>query len=160
MTFAAVATMLLPALPMRAAPAGAVILALLSGCAHLLPETRSEEPSPFAIFEDARAAIERIEPHRTSVQEMKALGLDSQASSNVREVPYPQLVGQLVESPSLALSDLDPGIRECIAARQRCRAYRFRFSRVMRERGAISSSTSSVWIARRGPRVGVSRASS
>jgi hypothetical protein len=107
---------------------------LLSGCAELLPRTRSEEASPFATFEEARAAIEHVQPHRTSLQEMKSLGLDPRASTNVREVPYPQLVAQLAESPSLVLSELDPGIQECIAARQSCRAYQFHFSRIVRDR--------------------------
>jgi hypothetical protein len=114
--------------------AAAFLVAMLSGCAQLLPQARSEESSPFATFEDARSAIERVEPHRTTLQEMKTLGLDPQASTNVREVPYPQLVSQLVESSSLALAELDVGIRECIDARQRCRAYQFRFSRILRDR--------------------------
>lgn len=117
-----------------AKPAMGVVLAVLSGCAQFLPTSRAEEASPFATFEAAASAIEQVEPQRTSLQEMKTLGLDPQASSNVREIPYPQLVAQLVESSSLALSELDPGIRECIAVRQRCRAYQFRFSRVARER--------------------------
>lgn len=130
----ALLTSLLSAGRRWATPTGLAVLALLSACAQFLPYSRSEEPSPFATFEAARTAIERIEPHRTTLEEMKALGLDPQASSNVREIPYPQLVAQLVESPSLALTELDPGIRECIAVRQRCRAYQFHFSRVVRER--------------------------
>jgi len=118
----------------RGASAWALVATMLVGCGQLLPSVRSEEPSPFATFDDARRAIEQVEPNRTRLEEMKALGLDPKASANVREVPYPQLVAQLVESSALALSELDPGIRECIAARQRCRAYQFHFSRIVRDR--------------------------
>jgi len=116
------------------AVASVAMVALLCGCAELLPRSHTEEPSPFASFEDARAAIEKVQPHRTSLEEMKALGLDPQASTNVREIPYPQLITLLVDSPSVAAADLDPGIGECIAARQACRAYQFHFSRVERDR--------------------------
>lgn len=106
----------------------------LSGCASLLPRGHSEEVSPFGSFKSARDAIERVEPYRTTVEGMRALGFDAHASTNVREIPFPQLIGHLVENPYLPPADLDPGIRECIAVRQRCRAYLFHFSRMVRQR--------------------------
>jgi hypothetical protein len=106
----------------------------LSGCASLLPHGQSEDVSPFPTFEAAREALDRIEPYRSNVDGLKALGFDTSASTNVREVPYPQLIAHLVETPYLPLADLDAGIRECIAVRERCRAYEFRFSRIKRER--------------------------
>jgi hypothetical protein len=123
-----------PALSRRLRPCAVALLVLLAGCAQLLPHSRSEEPSPFSSFEAARAAMERVEPHRTTLQELSALGLDPNSGTNVREIPYPQFVSQLVESPFLSLGDLDPGLRECIAVRERCRAYQFHFSKVDRER--------------------------
>ena len=111
-----------------------LVLVALTGCASLLPHGGSEDVSPFATFEAAREALDRVEPYRTNVEGMKALGFDPKASTNVREIPYPQLIARLVETPYLPLAELDSGIRECIAARQRCQAYEFRFSRIQRER--------------------------
>lgn len=113
---------------------GMLAIVALSGCASLLPHGRSEDVSPFATFEAARDALGRIEPYRTTVVGLKELGFDTQASTNVREIAYPQLIAHLVESPYQPLAELDSGIRECIAARQHCRAYEFRFSRIKRER--------------------------
>ncbi|MGZ5214727.1 MAG: hypothetical protein ACXWCU_16975 [Caldimonas sp.] len=112
----------------------ALAVVVLSGCASLLPHGRSEDVSPFATFEDARAALDRVEPYRTNTAGLKELGFDTQASTNVREIAYPQLIARVVESPYLPLAELDAGIRECISARERCRAYEFRFSRIQRER--------------------------
>ena len=115
-------------------------LAGLSGCASLLPHGRSEEVSPFPDYESAREALLRIEPYRTNIDGMKALGFDTLASKNVREIAYPQLIAHLIDSPYLPLGDLDAGIRECVASRERCRAYEFRFGRVNRQReGAFVS---------------------
>jgi len=118
----------------RAHALGALVLLALAGCASLLPRGHSEETSPFRSFEAARDALERVEPYRTTVEEMKALGFDTHASTNVREIPFPQLVSHLVQTPFLPLADLDPGIQECIAVRHRCRAYQFHFSRIARQR--------------------------
>ena len=117
---------------LRALPA--LVLCLSTGCASLLPHGRSEEVSPFGSFDAARDALESIEPYKSTVEDMKRLGFDAHASSNVRETPFPQLVGHLVPTPFLPLTDLDPGIRECFAVRHRCRAYQFHFSKMVRQR--------------------------
>jgi len=106
----------------------------LAGCTALLPRARNEDVSPFASFEAAREAFERAVPYRTTLAELKALGFDAQASGNVRQIPYPQLVAYLVPNPTLELAQLDVGIRDCIAARQSCRAYEFRFGAQVHER--------------------------
>jgi len=106
----------------------------LAGCTALLPRARTEDVSPFASFEAAREAFERAVPYRTTLAELKALGFDAQASGNVRQIPYPQLVAYLVPNPTLELAQLDVGIRDCIAARQSCRAYEFRFGAQVHER--------------------------
>lgn len=109
-------------------------LLILGGCGSLLPRGSSHEPSTFTSFEAAREALERIEPYRTTTAQLKSLGFDVDTSANVRLIPYPQVITRLAPNPNVTLDMLDPGIRDCIAARQACRAYEFLISHQSRRR--------------------------
>ena len=107
---------------------------MLAGCAQLLPRSDSEVTSGFETFEAAATAFDRIISHRTTVDEMKALGFDTHASSNLTLIPYPQLTARLSPDPGVPFEALDDGIRECILARQACQAYEFHLSREVTHR--------------------------
>lgn len=104
-----------------------ILVLFLAACGSLLPRGSTESQSGFASFEDARDAIERVKPYETTVAQLKGLGFDVQDAANVRQIPYPEVVARLAPNPSVPLSMLDPGIRDCIEARQLCRAYEFSF---------------------------------
>lgn len=108
---------------------------LLGGCAsgRLLPESSTAVRAEFADFHAARIAFESIEPYATTVEELKVLGFDT-GSPNVRSIGYPDIVGRLAPNSSLALHQLDPGIRDCILARLECRAYEYRIGNETRMR--------------------------
>ncbi|MDE2402624.1 MAG: hypothetical protein KGL90_13260 [Burkholderiales bacterium] len=123
--------------PLGSAIAVALVVALsqaLGGCANLLPRGSSEVHSGFKSFEEARAALERIEPYHTTAAELRELGFDLQASANVRQIPYPEVITLLAPNPSIPLPMLDTGVRDCIEARQACRAYQFSMGRQARRR--------------------------
>ena len=50
-------------------------------------------------------------------------------SSNVVRIGYPDSIARLAPNSAVPLSTLDPGIRECIAARDACSLYEFHFGR-------------------------------
>ncbi|MEY4562483.1 MAG: hypothetical protein RLZZ618_1760 [Pseudomonadota bacterium] len=106
-----------------------LIAALTSGCTAMLPRARSEIASPFESFEAARDAFETIVPYSTTITQMTDRGFDVRALANVKQIPYPELVGRLAPNSGVALELLDAGIRDCILARQACRAYEFTMSR-------------------------------
>jgi hypothetical protein len=106
----------------------------LAACAHLLPDQAVDSRPPFESFAAARAAVERIVPLRTRIAELGALGFDVQAQRNVTVISYPDLVSRLAPNSSIPFDALDPGIRQCIFARDACMAYGFRFSAERRER--------------------------
>jgi hypothetical protein len=112
----------------------ALACAAVAGCSALLPRASSQNVSAFETFETAREAFERIVPYRTTLPELKQLGFDVAARGNVQQIPYPQLVGKLVPNPVLTLDRLDDGIRDCIDARQDCRAFVFRVGTEVHER--------------------------
>jgi hypothetical protein len=115
------------------ATAGIVCLALV-GCAQWLPHAEVQQPSGFDTFETAAAAFEKVVSYRTTVSELKALGFDLEASSNLTLIPYPQLTARLSPDPGVPFEALDPGIRDCILARQACRAYEFHLSHETKRR--------------------------
>jgi hypothetical protein len=101
------------------APVAAV--ALLAGCATLLPHSHVETKATWASFEEAKAAIERVQPHRTTAGEVRAAGLDPFTNPNVELLNYSDILRRF----PLAGSNLtiDQGLRECFDAGKRCVGY-------------------------------------
>lgn len=115
-------------------PITLLLCAAVAGCAALLPRAKSSELSSFHSFESARAAFLQVQPYRTTLDELKTLGFDVNASGNVRRIPYPQLIAHLVPTSTLVIDEPEVGIRDCIRAQQACRAYVFSFSRLAHDR--------------------------
>jgi len=113
--------------PLWLFPSLLMMLAGLSACSSLLPRGSTDVASGFGAFEEARDAIERVTPYQTTTAQLRELGFDVQASANVRQIPYPEVVARLAPNPSVPLAMLDAGIRDCIESRQACRAYEFTF---------------------------------
>ena len=106
----------------------------LTACAHLLPDQAADTRPPFESFASARDALERIEPFKTRTAELGALGFDVLGQRNVTVIAYPDLVARLAPNSSIPIGELDAGIRECLRARDACRAYGFHFWVERRER--------------------------
>jgi len=104
-----------------------LLLAGLAGCTHLLPKEVHTTKSSFESYDSARDAANAILPFKTTVEDLKRLGFDVDASRNVSVIPYPELVARLAPNPNVQMRELDPGIRECILAQKACRAYEFDF---------------------------------
>ena len=95
--------------------------AWLAGCATLLPTSQSEVTSPWRSFDEARAAIERIDPERSTSADLRAAGIDPYTSPNVQLLSYSDI---LLRFPNTASgSSPDPGLRECLQAGKACTGY-------------------------------------
>jgi hypothetical protein len=102
----------------------AVLLAGASaGCADLLPKASSEVSSPWASFDDARAAIERIVPEKTSVPELQMQGIDPYISPNVQLLSYSDILLRFPINGPSARERLDPGLAACLDAGKACTGY-------------------------------------
>lgn len=106
----------------------------LAGCGGMLPRGSSVSPSSFENYEAAQEALEKVVPYHTTVEELKALGFDPQANVNVTVIPYPEVITRLAPHPGVPMEALDRGVRDCILAQMRCRAYEFRFAHQNRRR--------------------------
>jgi hypothetical protein len=104
------------------------------GLAFLLPSSSAVSPSQFDSYQAARDALEKAVPYKTTLGELKALGFDPYDSVNVAIIPYPEVVSRLVPYSGVPLELLDPGVRDCILAQNRCKAYLFHIARNDRQR--------------------------
>ncbi|MGZ5194975.1 MAG: hypothetical protein ACXWJM_07190 [Ramlibacter sp.] len=111
-----------------------VMACALAACTSMLPRGRTDTPAGFENFEQAQTAVSRIAALKTPVSELKSLGFDLQAGTNVTLIPYPDIVGRLAPNSSVPLDKLDAGIRMCIEVQAACRGYLFHFERQDRKR--------------------------
>lgn len=119
---------------LRAAAVLVGCVVALAGCAQLLPHEKYTVAAPFDSYAAAQQALEQVVPFETTVDELRGLGFDLQASANVTLIPYPALVARLAPNPSVPFAELDRGIRDCILARAGCRAFEIRIVRERRRR--------------------------
>jgi hypothetical protein len=117
-------------------PSFLVLLAALlaTGCTSMLPRGSTDTPSPFETYVHAQAAAEKIVPFRTRTGELPALGFDPVNGKNVTLIPYPDVLAKLVPYSGVPMSELDPGIRQCVTDKSACRAYLYHFERQDRKR--------------------------
>ncbi|HEX6362546.1 MAG TPA: hypothetical protein VFZ93_06315 [Albitalea sp.] len=119
---------------MPRAPTSSLLALALAGCGHFLPEQSSTVPTSFDSFGAAQRAVEQVVPFRTTVDDLRRLGFDVEASANVTLIPYPELVSRLAPNPSVPFDELDAGIRACILSRMACEAYQFEIGQENRRR--------------------------
>ena len=93
----------------------------LAACSSLLPRSQSTVKTEWSSFEEAKAAIERIEPHKTTRKDLDAEGLNPYVNPNVELLNYSDVLRRFPLSGSV--TKLDPGLRECMEAGKSCIGY-------------------------------------
>jgi hypothetical protein len=112
--------------------AAACAALVLGGCVELLPRTHAEVRSPWANFEEARTAFERVHPGRTTVSELRAAGIDPFVSPNVQLLSYSDV---LLRFPIAGnLDRLDEGLSVCLRAGKTCTGYAINVRDTKRDR--------------------------
>ena len=99
-----------------------LVLCLVLGCARLLPTTKEAARSPWKSFDEAKASYDRVVPGQTTVPQLKTFGFDLYSTPNVRILNYLDIA---VATQSIKPEDLDSGLRQCLQAKNKCRAYEF-----------------------------------
>lgn len=110
-----------------------IAAATLAGCAQLLPRAHNEVASPWRTFDDAKAAIERIVPHETTAEDLRAQRLDP-SSANVQLLSYSDIVLRFPVGAGVDPDRLDPGLRECLEAGRSCVGYAIAARDIRRDR--------------------------
>jgi hypothetical protein len=107
---------------------------LVAGCGSLLPSSDKYEKSGWGGFDSVMASYDKIEPGKTTTDQLIALGFDPSKTANVRSLNYLEVSSLFLHNPSITLADLAPEVRECLESGNGCRALLLELSRTRRER--------------------------
>jgi hypothetical protein len=118
--------------PIRAAAAAAILT--LTSCQSLLPDARDDTLVVWKSFDEAREAIERIEPFKTSRAELAAQGIDPIHNPSVTLLAYPDIVQRFSAGAAAQPEQLDPGVLRCLTSGKTCTGYTLTVRRIKRER--------------------------
>ena len=97
----------------------------LTGCSSLLPqskETTGPAGGGWKNYADAEKTFASITPGKTTEQELAQMQLDPRSNPNVTLLPRHELLQRFIINSSVTTTDLDEGVRECLEAREHCRA--------------------------------------
>ncbi len=100
-------------------------LGALAGCSSLLPqskETSGPAGGGWQSYQDAEKTFARITPGKTTEAELAAMQLDPRSNPNMTVLPRHELLQRFIINQSVTMADLDDGVRECLEARERCKA--------------------------------------
>lgn len=95
----------------------------LTACTSLLPTSTQETKTPWRTYADAEAMYAKIIPAKTTLPELKTMGIDPEKTANVALLSHADLLHRLVAMKDFGASMLDPALAECVASRQACFAY-------------------------------------
>lgn len=110
---------------MARTPFLALLLSLLAGCSSILPsskETSGGAGAGWQTYQDAQATFDGIAPGTTTQAELKELKLDPLLNPSVTALHRAEVIQRFIPNSLVTLADLDDGVRECLEARERCRA--------------------------------------
>jgi hypothetical protein len=74
-------------------------------------------------FDQAEAAFQKIIPHQTRVQDLKALGFDPHTTPNIKILNYLDIIERFIPNSSITKDDLHPDVRSCIELKEGCMGY-------------------------------------
>jgi hypothetical protein len=94
-----------------------------AACSSLLPNEQEQVMGPWKSFEDARDAIERLVPDRTTTAELTAAGIDPYRTPNVQLLSFSDILLRFPMTGAALHDQLDPGLQRCIAAGKACSGY-------------------------------------
>lgn len=105
----------------------------VQGCASWLPRA-SADPAYFTSFDQARRAIESIEPGRTRVTDLRGMHLDTVQQPNTVVMSYADILRRVMGGSVLAKQDLAPGIVQCLEAHDACQGLEYNISSIHKDR--------------------------
>lgn len=97
--------------------------AALVGCTSLLPHEDERVISPWGSFDEAMSAYEKVMPFESDRVLLRDLGFAPDGQVNVHILNQSEVIERLVPSHLVARQDLPRGLRACLDAGERCRAY-------------------------------------
>lgn len=93
-------------------------------CRNLLPSSEIKIKSQWEDFQSARLAYEKITPGKTTIAELGKMGFTPNEEPNIRIMNATEIINMFMPNPSIRIEDLNLGLQKCIAAKERCTAYK------------------------------------
>ncbi len=112
----------------------ALALAALAGCQALLPDASDRTEVEWHTFDEAREAVEAIEPFSTHKSDLIGNGFDPKRNPAVTILTYPEIVQRFSAGTALRPDEYEAGIRSCLAAGKACSGYAIAAKRIKRDR--------------------------
>lgn len=107
---------------------------LVAGCQALLPTGSDATQVEWHSFDEARSAVEAIEPFVTHKSTLIDNGFDPLRNPAVTILTYPEIVQRFAAGTALRPDEYEAGIRNCLAAGKSCSGYSILVRRIRRER--------------------------
>lgn len=104
------------------------------GCKALLPKEDKRTQNKWQSFHDAQKAFDQIAPHKTTLEDLHAMGFDYSKTPNLKILTYLEIIDRFIPNASIALEDLDPDVRDCIEAKDACQAYELELGQQKKDR--------------------------
>jgi hypothetical protein len=96
-----------------------LLVLFIPGCATWLPEAHTDT-TPFKSYDDAHAALEALVPMQSTREDMEKNGFFPNKHPNTTILTHADVVRRFVPGALLRREDLDPGVVNCLEARDAC----------------------------------------
>lgn len=103
--------------------AASILLLLLCSCSTMLPNGAKQMPLPWANYDQALAAINRIVPYRTTRADLRAMHIDPTTNPSITILTYTDLLARFPAAAAVPAGKLDRGIADCLGAGKQCSGY-------------------------------------
>ena len=106
----------------------------LLGCSSLLPNESKSTQTRWTSYEDAETEFASVKPGETTLKQLKLMGMDPATTPNIALLSHADLLRRLHAMAVFGEATLDPAIKGCVAARQKCYAYHLEQALTKRDR--------------------------
>src|SRR5437763_1815969 len=107
---------------------------LTSACGSLLPKGETATPTLWDSYESAHAAFDKIIPNETTTHDLWKQGIAPHLIKNVALLSNIDLARRVLPNGVASTDYVDPSLHDCLAAKQRCRAYEIEQKQMDRKR--------------------------
>ena len=111
-----------------------IAIAMLIGCASMLPTSKVEVQTPRRNYADAQALYEKIVANKSTAVDLKVLGLDADSTSNVVSLSNADLMRRFASAPGMEIDMLDQHLRGCLRKLDKCIAMEIEQMHTQRDR--------------------------
>lgn len=107
--------------------------AALAACSSLLPSARNTMRSVWPDFTSVQRAYEGLQVQQTTLEDLRTAQFHPSVNPNVSVLSQADVLRRFV-IPNTPLELLDPGVRECLIAAQKCVGYEVDVRQIDRKR--------------------------